>query len=391
MPIAAHLFVRFRVSFGHCVWGWNALTVRQTHWRRTRVWLAAVLLLAGCTQTPPAPIASGTLKAPSAYIQQRNADGLERTLERQLRVWRIGSRLRMANAEFCDDTRYTFGFFAVDSTTFVPKYAAVAPDIGLDPGVRIWGVRTAFGDTRASLMRGDRIIGVDANPVFELRSFEAAMAEPFRTGKLLLSLQRGDAEGLEAQLDGRLACDYRIAVVTSDIAGTFVDGRNIFITSSMLDWTQSDDELALVIAHELAHSVLGHAGRKRFQAMIGALADFAVFAFSGVYTGLFELGGRSLFAGSMESAADEAGLVFAARAGFDVAPAPALWERLASAVYAGTDIEFAKRHPMDLDRFKDIQNDTDRILRMQKQGEPLLAFREPAGSNSAARVPQARR
>lgn len=349
------------------------------------------MLLAGCAQTPPQPAASGTLKGPSAHIEQRNAQSLEWTLERQLRVWRVGSRLRTANAEFCDETRYTFGFFAVDSTTFAARYAAVAPDIGLDPGVRIWDTRSEFGDTRASLRRGDRVIGVGANPVFEFRSFEAAMGKPFRTGTLLLSLQRGDGEDLEVHLEGQLACDYRVAVVTSDIAGTFVDGRNIFITSSMLDWTQSDDELALVIAHELSHSVLGHAGRKKFQSMIGALADLAVFAFSGIYTGLFELGGRSLFAGSMESAADEAGLVFAARAGFDVAAAPALWERLASAAYAGTDLEFAKRHPIDLDRFKEIQNETDRILRMQREGEPLLAFRDPVEPAGAARAPQARR
>lgn len=336
--------------------------------------MVATLVLAGCGQTPSRPDARQPASTPSAYVQLRNAEALTRTLERQLRVWRVGSRLRTANAEFCDDTRHTFGFFAIDSTTFAPKFARVAPDIGLQPGVRIWAVRPDLSDTEALLALGDRIIGVDAHPVFEYRSFESAMAEPFRTGALTLSLERGDAD-LEIRLEGRLACDYRVAVVNSDIVGTFIDGNNILITSSMLDWTQSDDELAVLIAHELAHSVHGHVGRKKFQSMLGALADLALFAFSGVYTGMFELGGHSLFAGRMETAADRTGLVFAARAGFDVAVAPELWQRLAGAVYAGTDVEFAKSHPIDLDRFDEIQKETNRILEAQKKGEVLIAFK----------------
>lgn len=349
------------------------------------------LLVAGCAQTPSDPGVGDTVKTPSAYTQQRNTQALERMLEGQLKVWRIGSRLRTANAEYCSDTRHTFGFFAVDSTTFAPKYALAAPDIGLDPGVRIWGVRPEFSEAQALLTRGDRIMGVNGNPVFEYRSFESGMTEPFRTGKVSLNLQRGNGDHLDVQIAGRLACDYRVAVVTSDIVDTFVDGTNIFITSSMIDWMQSDDELALVIAHELAHALLGHVGRKKFQSMIGTLADLALFAFSGIYTGMFELGGRSLFAGGMERAADKVSLVLAARAGFDVAVAPELWQRLAGAVYAGTDVEFAKSHPVNLDRFDEIQREADRILRAQGQGEPLLAFQDLAGPEAVARDLEARR
>ena len=38
----------------------------------------------------------------------------------------------------------------------------------------------------------------------------------------------------------------------------FADGTKVFLTRGMMRFAQSDEELALVVAHETAHNIMGH-------------------------------------------------------------------------------------------------------------------------------------
>src|SRR6185503_5706086 len=46
------------------------------------------------------------------------------------------------------------------------------------------------------------------------------------------------------------------------------DGSNIVVTTGLLEFVRSPDQLAWVIAHEVGHHVLGHADNARLQIML---------------------------------------------------------------------------------------------------------------------------
>ena len=97
-------------------------------------------------------------------------------------------------------------------------------------------------------------------------------------------------------------CGYPIRVVNDDLPHASTNGERIKISTGMLDYFASDDELAFVLAHEVSHLLLGHSG-----AFQGSAAK------------------------ARELEADLLGIHIVARAGFDVAKAARFPLRLARA------------------------------------------------------------
>lgn len=56
--------------------------------------------------------------------------------------------------------------------------------------------------------------------------------------------------------------DYEIHVVESEIVNAFTAGGQIFIFTGIIDFAESDDELACIIGHEIYHNELGHITEK---------------------------------------------------------------------------------------------------------------------------------
>ena len=83
----------------------------------------------------------------------------------------------------------------------------------------------------------------------------------------------------------------------------FASGGNAIITTALLDMIKSDDELAIVVAHEMAHVILGHS----------------------------QNGSRPSLIRAREEAADRLGLKLAWLAGYDIAASIDFWSRFGKA------------------------------------------------------------
>ena len=68
-------------------------------------------------------------------------------------------------------------------------------------------------------------------------------------------------------------CGYPIRVETAAVLQASTNGHQIHITTGMLDFLEQDDELAFVLAHELAHILLGHNGAFEGQSRRGVEAE----------------------------------------------------------------------------------------------------------------------
>lgn len=240
------------------------------------------------------------------------------------RVARVGYRLSAANSELCPVVRNSAGWALHAASQYSLELRPLAEArFGLDgdlPG--LLAVPEGSPAALAGLRRGDLILGVNGAPLARGPDRQAAAFEGLKANiqQLDLALARGPVD-LNVRRDGvdravsvtpRRACGYDVQLDPSDDLNARADGKRLFITTAMAGFAATDDELALILGHELAHHVLGH--QDWHEAGTHGRQTQAVPA----------LGGAS---GGNERQADRAGLYLSARAGFDTGIAPAFWRR----------------------------------------------------------------
>jgi predicted Zn-dependent protease len=83
----------------------------------------------------------------------------------------------------------------------------------------------------------------------------------------------------------------------------------VVMTTAMLGYARSEDELAVVLGHELSHSILGHQGLRDEEGLLAGL------------------GIKASAMWKREEAADRLGLRLMAAAGFNLEAAIPFWDR----------------------------------------------------------------
>ncbi len=312
------------------------------------------------------------------------------------RVWRVGSRLRTAGAPLCKDTEHVFGFLVVDRPDFDSSWLESENKTG-EPSVqlRVWEVRDDLMSASNLLARGDGILAVDGERMTSLDDFNDAMASARRKGVAILSVKRLDGDGSvsEVLLAGEPACDQDIHLVHDNVIATYPTGGDIYLTTALLETLESDDELALMISHDIAHETLGHLTRKRVQMGVGLLAEAAIMVFTAIPpTGSLARFGKHAFAGGMERDADRHGMYIAARAGYDPGPSAGLWTRFADRVrhprsadetlghrYRINTDALLMNHPLSQERVDAMESVSGNIVRQRAAGLALVPDTKRSG------------
>lgn len=144
-------------------------------------------------------------------------------------------------------------------------------------------------------------------------------------------------------------------------------GGKIAFYSGLLDTLRlSDDEVAMVMGHEIAHALREHARERIAKSQMTQLGASLLGELigGGRYTGAFQMGGSLLsmkFSRDDESEADVAGLDLAARAGHDPRAAVSLWKKMAAAD-SKAPLEFLSTHPAGENRIKEIEKHLPEVM-----------------------------
>jgi Zn-dependent protease with chaperone function len=208
---------------------------------------------------------------------------------------------------------------------------------GIGDGVHLFAVARGTPAWRAGLRDGDEILAFDSWPVPRRRDGYVEARD--RMGQLVQERRpirvtyRRAGRIATAQVAPQLACGYGVSVANSDTINAFANGRAVLVTRGLVDYLQSDDELALVIGHEIAHNLRGHLAQVRAARQAGVLDTG--------YTQAFE------------READYVGLYLVARAGFDYRRAPDSVRRLA--LRSPNAIFYARTHPTTPERVVALQ------------------------------------
>lgn len=171
------------------------------------------------------------------------------------------------------------------------------------------------------------------------------------------------SNGMEAEVRN-FAWEFNL--VKDDQVNAFcMPGGKIVVYEGLLKLVSSDDELAVVVGHEVAHAVAKHSNERMSQQLMTqygaqiltqALSNKSA-AIQKAGSTIYGLGaqyGLTLpFSRKHETEADYMGLIFMTMAGYDPNVAITFWQKMSA---GGASVpEFMSTHPSDATRIKDIQ------------------------------------
>jgi hypothetical protein len=215
------------------------------------------------------------------------------------RLSEVAFRILVTNAEICGrHTAWTVGMHAAvpdpidawspaaESGAYPTVVSLIAGSPALESGLRM-------GDRIRALDNEDLPSGYPGADLLSHLLHE-------NQGEVLhLAVDRGGVRH-EVAVRPRRVCAYDVALFENDAANALAQENRVVLTTGMLDMLARDDDVAVVLAHEVAHIAAGHTTHGRY-------------------------------AQDAEPEADYLGVFLAARAGYDVSGAAVLLQRIAAA------------------------------------------------------------
>lgn len=304
-----------------------------------RIWLifALIGLNAGCatlsTQLPEAP----AQRVEAEKITQ-SREALKIYMADFRRLNDLAAPILKANTQFCQKTAADLGVYTLTEKD-LPKALRAQPHL---PSFKSPAIVHVSSGLPADL-KGRVIIDSGGDPI----AASSIVYAPDENGMQTLTL-RNDNGHETRELPATQSCGYAVKLRYSPAINAYATGRSIIVTTGMMTFA-NDEELALIIGHELAHNTHGHVPK----IVINTIAGF----------------GKGTFARKFESEADYVGLYYSARAGYPIENAKSFWRKLARVSVKSMDKPSS--HPITPDRYVRIEQAVKEIKAKRASGQAL--------------------
>nr|WP_261794374.1 M48 family metallopeptidase [Comamonas testosteroni] len=149
-------------------------------------------------------------------------------------------------------------------------------------------------------------------------------------------------------------------------------GKIAFYTGIIDKLRLTDDEIAMIMGHEMAHALREHSREqlaKNQATSLGISLGAQLLGLGDLSSAAARFGGQLLslkFSRNDESEADLVGLELAARAGFNPQASVSLWRKMGEATGEG-GIGFLSTHPTGPDRIRQLESNVPRVMPLYEQ------------------------
>jgi len=289
------------------------------------------------------------------------------------RVETLGYRLAHSAGMLCPEQMPLTGIAVQDLSAYGGASRADARRaFGLGSEPTILAVARGSPAERSGLRIGDALVAIDGESVpaapkssgtyQRIAAVEDSLDRHAADGRLDLDIRRsGTPYRLHIALER--GCASRFQVRPSDAIDAGADGHYVEITSAYVERADSDDGLAIVLAHELAHNILHHRDRLNT---------------AGIHRGLRQDFGRSArLTRETEIEADRLSLYLLDRAGFSLDDAVQFRENLWRGSWG---LLRSATHPSGAERLAILRTEMARIKAFKAAGvvpEPGAIFPVP--------------
>lgn len=251
----------------------------------------------------------------------------------------------------------------------------------------IVGVLPKSPAAKVGLRAGDLLCKVDHRSTPNARKAAAAFRRMKPGTEALLLLER---EGVRIEKPLTLAekpYPVHFHVSDSEEVNAFAAPGGISVTSGLLRFVASDDELAVVVGHELAHLTEGHyAKRMGTEVVVGTLGilagigmDIIVPGAGGVISRVTAAGLRAPFSQNLEREADYVGLRYVHEAGFDMEAGIGFWDRFATELPQSLSRSLFNTHPTSPERLLRLKETLREIKSTPGAPRPADGLTGPGG------------
>jgi hypothetical protein len=262
--------------------------------------------------------------------------GFEQMLQEEETLLRVSDRIRRAGKGLCGEKLSPVWGLSVAAPKDLPwAYREPAEKaVAGREGVFVLAVEPASPAARAGVEPGDVVLALADRPVRQAvdlgwrEDAQLAGQATFRVRR------RGEVQALP--VDVEIGCSLLPVLEYRDVVNAHAsrNWREMVVFTGLLRFVKSDDELALVIGHELSHVILETGGFRE-----------------------------------TEADADYLGAYLAARAGYDISNSIGFWRRMGCEELLVFSFFFS--HPMPAQRFVALQETVREIEAKRARGEPL--------------------
>ncbi len=345
--------------------------------------LASLLFLGACVTPPPAPTSSQLTQVPTAPaavlppVSTAEQDSMRAWVVQQDRLYRVAAPMLVNNTELCrGNARSLLGFTAKNRYSYSSDFADAAQKMfGLEERLQVMDVLPGSGAAKAGIKRGDILLTAEEKPLPQGEDAErkaATVLGPLVStlSSVRLSVLRG-GQALTMSVPLTRACGFSIELGNTDVAAAYNDGRRMLITRGMLSFVRSDQELAYVLAREMAHNALGHAQKMKMSAAAGSVIDNLIRMHPDKAT-MRGTSGVKPMPQELDIAADKLALYLTARGGYGIDNAPVFWKRLAFDYPPSVANGYTALHPATIARLNMIDTTIVAIHQKQAAGKVLM-------------------
>jgi len=270
--------------------------------------------------------------------------------------------------------------------------------------MNIWHIVKGSPAEKAGLLAGDRIVALNGKSFSSQEKFAKTLETLTKKSRTSESYKRSDgatiirvvwapvnftvkrktADGIEVltlPVKAESVGNFDIIYRSENALNAYADGKNVFITEGIMQFVKTDEELQLVIAHELAHNIGKHREKKENNALAGAVLGAAIGSLATTVTGIdysylerdLEVVGSLIYSKDFEREADYLGMYILVNAGVQLDQVHKFWERMGQRTGgAGT---FNLTHPSDAVRAEALKIIVAEIEHKKLSGQHLVPNR----------------
>ncbi len=348
-------------------------------------YLIIILLVSGCLETPKGKLPSINQAEIDMEAERQKRVSYAKYIEQMSLVKSIGFKVNSSNADICNKTDFKSGLTFANENVMGLNIAKFFPTkINLGSRVSIIDIVKDSPADKAGLALGDVIIEVDDFIFPEGKNALKKISKHFKDVKeKQVKTIKVDRKGeiLTFNVNQKKICNYPIIFTQDKIVNAYADGKSIIMTQGMVDYARDDNEIAMVIAHELAHNDRGHLDAKKKNTLImgsiGFILDLMTIYYSGGTAGgdaqnteLWSKIGSQAYSVEFEKDADYGGVYYAYRAGYDISQVKNFWERIGSE--NPKQIAISSTHPATAERYLQIEKTVEEIKKKKIDGLALV-------------------
>ena len=330
-----------------------------------------ILFVSGCaTMTGP----SVSREEIEKTREELKVKALAYQIKQLQRLQDIGNRLMLAIPKE-DIKQKPYPFLGITCNQ-IDKYLQKLYNLNVKKGVVIIGVRERSPAQDIGLQPGDILVSLNKIKINNINRFQAVVSKFKIDQPIEMEILRGNQNLTLATKITQLPINLPIIMVDLQEVNAATDGKSIVVTYGLVNFAKSDDEIAAVLGHELAHAARRHVAKAQGGQILTLIAALALGIAAernspgsgqGVMRGVGQIGDifNASYSRDLEREADYFGTKFVYYSGYDVNACATVEERFAIEIPATMIEHYLSTHP----------SSPERVTRVRKTIEELKVNR----------------